>query len=65
MSSQETNKYDIDECEHYDMYDYYDKYDYDDFSINHNVKSSNNKKKSKNTLYSGKHVRNYTKRYNK
>lgn len=60
MSSHKTQSYDVD-C---DEYDYYDKYDYDDLSINHNVKSNNNKK-SKTTIYSNKHIRNYTKRYAK
>lgn len=58
MSSHKTNTY--------DDYDYIDKYDkYDDCTINHTVKSNNNNKKNNTTIYSNKHIRNYTKRYNK
>jgi hypothetical protein len=63
MSSQKTHTYDVDDCEDYDYNEQYD--EYDDFSINHNVKSKNNKKESKTTIYSNKHIRNYTKRYSK
>lgn len=63
MSSQKTQTYETD-SEDYDS-DYCDDYDYyDDYSVQKNEKSKD-KKNSKTTVYSSKHVRNYTKRYNK
>lgn len=60
MSSHKTHIYDVEDC---------DDYDYDDFCMTQIVKSKNdknkNKKESKTTVYSNKHVRNYTKRFNK
>jgi len=55
----------VDSDEEYDYQDNYD--DYDDFSVNQSNKrnTSNNKKKDKSNVYSQKHVRNYTRKYNK
>lgn len=64
MSSQKThiddmNFEDNDNSDNYEDYD-----DYDDFSVQQNIKSKD-KKNNKTVVYSSKHVRNYTKRYNK
>lgn len=65
MSSQQMSyNYGTDSDEDYDYQDQYDLYD--DFSVSQSVmKNTTNKKKDRTHVYSQKHIRNYTKKYNK